>query len=64
MSNTAEQFEPSMAALDAMIKKLETSLGKKHSVSPFDEIRRKYGSQPVVAEQPVEEVKQEAPAKA
>jgi methionine--tRNA ligase beta chain len=66
MSNIVDQFEPSMAALDAMIKKLETNLGKKHSVSPFDDIRKKYGGKTavVVQEAPKEEVKQEAPAKA
>ena len=64
MSNIADQFEPSMAALDAMIKKLELNLGKNHSVSPFDDIRKKYGSAPVVIEAPKEEVKKEAAPKA
>ena len=63
MTNIADQFEPSMAALDAMIKKLEANLGKKASISPFDDIRRKYGSKPVVVEAPVEIIA-EAPAKA
>jgi hypothetical protein len=38
-----EKFEPSMAALDEMIKKLELNLGKQQSVSPFDELRAKFG---------------------
>ena len=39
-----DKFEPSMTALDEMIKKLELNLGKNHSVSPFDELRVKYGT--------------------
>lgn len=39
-----DKFEPSMTALDEMIKKLELNLGKKHSISPFDELRAKYGT--------------------
>ena len=60
MSKIADQFEPTMAALDAMIKKLELNLGKNHSVSPFDDIRKKYGSAPVIVEEPKEEAKKEA----
>ena len=59
MSKLADQFEPSMAALDAMIKKLELNLGKNHSVSPFDNIRKKYGSAPIIVEEPKEEAKKE-----
>lgn len=50
-----EKFEPSMAALDEMIKKLELNLGKQHSVSPFDELRAKYGGAKPKAEAPKKE---------
>ena len=51
-----------MTALDEMIKKLELNLGKKQSVSPFDDLRKKYGSAksaPKQAEQKKEEKKPE-----
>jgi hypothetical protein len=32
-----------MGDLDAIIYKLETNLGQNHSVSPFNEIKNKYG---------------------
>jgi exonuclease VII small subunit len=39
---TLNTFENSMKSLDEMIKKLEIKLGKNHSISPFDELRKKY----------------------
>jgi len=44
MSKVLEHFEETMQALDKMIHELETNLGKKHSVSPFDAIRAQYGA--------------------
>ena len=58
-----DKFEPSMTALDEMIKKLKLNLGKKHSVSPFDELRAKYGTadkKPKASEQPQKEEKKSA----
>ena len=61
-----EKFEASMAQLDAMIHKLETNLGQKHSVSPFDALRTKFGGAPAAAPNKEEakqpEAKAEAPA--
>lgn len=52
-------FEETMAALDAMIFELETNLGKKHSKSPFDDVRAKFGGKPAPAKQ---EAKKDEPA--
>jgi len=41
-----------MTALDDMIRQLETTLGKTHSASPFDEIREKYGGSSKAAAAP------------
>jgi aminoacyl tRNA synthase complex-interacting multifunctional protein 1 len=50
-----------MAQLDAMIRKLEVSLGKKHATCEFDVLRSKFGDAPVQNAEPVkEEAKQEA----
>ena len=38
-----DQFEPAMRQLDEMIYRLETNLGKAHSESDFDALRKKYG---------------------
>ena len=68
-----QEFEPTMTALDAMIKKLELNLSKNYSKSPFDAIRQKYGGSGAAAKaapaEPKEEVKaaekkEEAPAAA
>ena len=53
------QFEETMNQLDSMIKQLELNLGKTHSISPFDEIRQKYGHIKPTKEVKVEEVKEE-----
>ena len=57
------KFEPSMSALDNLIKDLEVTLGKKPSRSPFDDLRARAEGKPVKKEQPKEEKKEEAPAK-
>jgi len=54
-----DKFEPSMTALDEMIKKLELNLGKKHSVSPFDDLRKKYGGAVKASPKQTEEKKVE-----
>ena len=38
-----DQFEPAMRQLDEMIFRLETNLGKAHSESEFEALRKKYG---------------------
>ena len=53
------EFEETMNQLDSMIKQFELNLGKSHSVSPFDEIRQKYGHIQPTKEPKVEEVKEE-----
>jgi hypothetical protein len=40
--STLNTFENSMKSIDDMIKKLEIKLGKNHSISPFDALRKKY----------------------
>ncbi len=37
------QSQPAAAQLDALIKQMETTLGKTHSKSPFDGIYSHYG---------------------
>jgi hypothetical protein len=60
-----ESTQPACAQLDAMIKQMETTLGKAHTESPFNVMYQKHGFAtqvpPVVAEK-VEE-KKEMPAK-
>lgn len=70
MSNPVlQEFDGTMTALDKLIYDLETKLGKKHSSSPFEDIKGKFGgkkakesdNQPAqIEEKPAP--KQEAPA--
>ena len=65
-SEVLAKFQTSMDSLDKMIHQLETNLGQKHSVSPFDNLRKKYGAGVAPAKAaaaPVEESKGEAPKK-
>lgn len=60
-SEIIAKFDPCMKELDAMIKRLETNLGKKHTISPFDLLRKKYQDDqlPLPKEGPKEEKKKE-----
>ena len=57
-----DKFAPSMDQIDAMIKQLETNLGKKQSLSPFVALKKKYSGAP--QEAPKEEAKAAAPVAA
>merc|ERR1712147_14834 len=58
MSEVFKEFEPALNSLDEMIRKLELNLGKKHSVSPFDALRKKFDVKPQ-PKKVVEEKKEE-----
>ena len=61
--NILKKFQPSARLLDDMLFKLETNLGRPHTVSPFPQLYAKYGYStvnnvaPAVEEKKVEEVK-------
>ena len=57
--SVVDHFEPTMQGLDALIKKLETNLGKAPQPNPFDDLRANYGPNA----KPKEEVKKEEPKK-
>ena len=40
--NILKKFQPSSKLLDDMIFKLETNLGRQHTVSPFGQLYSKY----------------------
>ena len=41
--NILKKFQPSAKLLDDMIFKLETNLGRAHTVTPFTQLYQKYG---------------------
>jgi len=66
--NILKKLQPSARLLDDMIFKLETNLGRAHTVSPFSQLYGKYGystvnNTPVFEEKKVEEAKVAAPAR-
>ena len=46
--NILDKFAPSAKLLDDMLFKLETNLGKNHTVSPFSQLYLRYGFSPAV----------------
>ena len=61
--NILKKFQPSAKLLDDMIFKLETNLGRAHTVTPFTQLYSKYGYSTVNNAPPkVEEEKKEEPA--
>jgi len=66
--NVLKKFHPSAKLLDDMIFRLETNLGKQHTMSPFNQLYQKYNfstnnniaQEPVVA--PSVEKKEEVKA--
>lgn len=53
--------QPAVTQLDALIKQMETTLGKSHSQSPFTGLYAQYGFSTTPAQVLEEETKQAAP---